>query len=384
MTTKLYYQDAYQFSFSSVVLSCTPKGENWIVILRETAFFPEGGGQPADAGTLDGAAVLDVHEKNGDILHLCTKEIPAGTIVRGEVDAETRLRRMQNHTGEHIFSGIVCGRFGCSNVGFHIGEAFMTIDYDREFTEEELRESERLANEAVRANLEVRCWFPDREALASISYRSKKELEGEVRIVEIPGVDCCACCAPHVRRTGEVGVVKLLEVERHRGGTRLTMLCGMDAWENYCLRQQSVAEISVLLSAKRDQVTAAVERLLEEKEALKEKAAALSRENISLKAEKIQETEGNLCVFLEDSDEIAARELMNLLKEKCGGYAAVFFPAETGWRYCIGSTTLDMRKAASAINAGIDGRGGGRPEMIQGRASETREVIRHFVEKTVM
>ena len=384
MTTKLYYQDAYLFSFSSVVLSCTPNGEYWAVVLRETAFFPEGGGQPADVGTLNGIAVLDVHEKGGEIFHLCTEEISAGTVVYGEVDAETRLRRMQNHTGEHIFSGIVCGRFGCSNVGFHIGEACMTIDYDREFTEEELREAERTANEAVRENLEVRCWFPDRETLASLAYRSKKELEGDVRIVEIPGVDCCACCAPHVRRTGEVGVIKLLEAERHRGGTRLTMLCGMDAWENYCLRQQSVAEISALLSAKRDEVTAAVERLLEEKEALKEKMAALSRENVSLKAEKIQETEGNLCVFLEDSDEIAARELMNLLKEKCAGFAAVFFPAETGWRYCIGSTGIDMRRAAAAINAGIGGRGGGRPEMIQGRASESRETIRKFIEETVM
>ena len=297
------------------------------------------------------------------------------------MDRETRLQRMQNHSGEHIFSGTAHRLYDCTNVGFHMGEKEVTLDFDRELNAEEVRTLERLANEAVRDNIPVRVFFPTAEELASLDYRSKKELTGAVRIVEIPGVDRCACCAPHVNRTGEIGIIKVLSFERHRGGTRLTILCGMQALEDYRKKQQSVTEISAMLSAKRDAVSPAVQRVLQERDALKEKSAALAMELVAFKAAQQPETEGNLCLFEDFPDEIAARELVNLLMEKCGGLAAVFFPgSEDGTlRYIIGSRHVDLRKAGKTLNAGIGGRGGGRPEMIQGSASGSRNEIREFV-----
>jgi alanyl-tRNA synthetase len=361
-------------------LRCEENKGRWEIVLDETAFFPEGGGQAADRGSLGGVKVLDAHEKNGEIVHFCDGPLAEGTSVDGRVDRELRLCRMQNHSGEHIFSGTAHRLYGCENVGFHMGEGDLTIDFDRELSEEEIRTIETQANEAVRADLPVEIAFPSPEELAALEYRSKKELSGEVRIVTIPGVDCCACCAPHVNRTGEVGVIKVLNFERHRGGVRLILSCGMWALEDYRKKQQSAAEISALLSAKRDEIAPAVQRLLHERDALKEKNALLAMELIQFKAAQQPETDGNICLFEAIPDEIAVRELVNLLMEKSGGLAAVFFPGETGgYRYIIGSRSIDLRKASKAINTGIGGRGGGRPEMIQGSASASEDEIRSFL-----
>ncbi len=381
MTEKLYYRDSHLFRFSSEVLRCEEADGKYLVGLAETAFFPEVGVQPADTGLLGGVRVLDAHEKNGEVLHYCDAPLPVGTVVNGEVDAEQRMRRMQNHSGEHIFSGTAHSLFGCSNVGFHIGADDMTLDFDYVFTAEDVGRIETLANEAVRRNLPVWVFFPSPEELAALDYRSKKELAGEVRIVEIPGVDRCACCAPHVSFTGEIGIIKVLNFEKHRGGTRLSLLCGMQALEDYRRKLRSAAEISALLSVRRDAVVEGVQRLLEERDALKEKRAALSMELMRLKAAAVPDGEKNVCLFVDVSDEIAARELCNLVMEKCAGLAAVFFPAaEGGFRYIIGSRTLDLRKLGKTINAGIRGRGGGRPEMIQGSARASEEEIRGFIE----
>ena len=399
MTERLYYTDSHLFNFTASVLECAPEEKRapgsdgrWKIVLDATAFFPEGGGQSADTGTLtqleaveDGAPrcvrVLDAHEKNGTVFHYCDGPLEPGTRVTGALDAEQRRRRMQNHSGEHILSGTAHRIYGCENVGFHLGDAGMTIDFDRELGSEELLRLETEANEAVRANLPVRTFFPSAEELSLLEYRSKKELFGDVRIVEIPGVDRCACCAPHVSFTGEVGLIKILEAERHRGGIRLTVVCGMQALEEVRMRQQSVTDISTLLSAKRDEVASAVQRLLGERDALKEKNAALAMELVRFKAEQQGETAGNICLLESMTDEVAVRELVNLLVPKCGGLAAVFFPAASGGlRYIIGSRSLDLRKAAKTVNAGIGGRGGGRPEMIQGSASASFDEIQTFLE----
>ena len=380
MTKKLYYTDGHLFDFTARVLRCEENKGRWEIVLDETAFFPEGGGQAADRGSLGGVKVLDAHEKDGEVVHFCDGPLAEGTSVDGRVDRDLRLCRMQNHSGEHIFSGTAHRLYGCENVGFHMGEGDLTIDFDRELSEEEIRTIETQANEAVRADLPVEIAFPSPEELAALEYRSKKELSGKVRIVTIPGVDCCACCAPHVNRTGEVGVIKVLNFERHRGGVRLILNCGMWALEDYRKKQQSAAEISALLSAKRDEIAPAVQRLLHERDALKEKNALLAMELIRFKAAQQPETEGNICLFEAIPDEIAVRELVNLLMEKSGGLAAVFFPGETGgYRYIIGSRSIDLRKASKAINVGIGGRGGGRPEMIQGSASASEDDIRSFI-----
>ena len=380
MTQKLYYIDSHLFDFSADVRHCEKNGERWEIVLDETAFFPEGGGQPADIGTLGGVTVLDVRERGDEIVHICDGPLEIGSTADGHVERELRLCRMQNHSGEHVFSGIAHGLYGCENVGFHMGDGDLTIDFDRELNEEEIRRIETEANLAVRENLPVRATFPSKEELACLEYRSKKELQGDIRIVEIPGVDRCACCAPHVANTGEIGLIKVLSFERHRGGVRLVLACGMWALGDAVKKQNSVTEISVLLSAKRDEVAPAVQRLLRERDALKEKNAQLAMELVHFKAARQPDTDGNLCYFEAVPDEIAMRELVNLLTEKCSGMAAVFFPGtDGGTRYIIGSRHVDLRKASRVINAGIDGRGGGRPEMIQGSAAASEDQIREFI-----
>ena len=378
MTEKLYYLDSHLFEFEAAVLAAREEKRGWEIVLDRTAFFPEGGGQPADTGTIGQARVLDVHEREGEIRHLCDRELAPG-VYRCAVDREKRLRRMQNHSGEHVFSGLTHQKYGAENVGFHMAADCMTIDFDKDLSFEQLSEIEYAANEAVRANIPVRVFYPSPEELAALEYRSKKELEGAVRIVEIAGIDRCACCAPHVRATGEIGAIKLLTAERHRGGVRLTLLCGMDALDDYRRKQDSAAAISALLSAKRDEIAPAVGRLLEAEAKLKERASVLGMRYAALRAETIAPTEEHICLFDEALSEAAGRELVNRLTEKTDGAAALFLSDGAGtWRYIIGSRRLDLRAAAREINAAVSGRGGGSREMIQGSAAAAQEEIESF------
>lgn len=380
-TEKLYYIDSHLFDFEARVLDCRPAETGWAVILDRTAFFPEGGGQPADTGLIGTAPVTDVQERGGEILHFCGQALPVGAHLPCRVEREQRLGRMQNHSGEHIVSGLAHRLFGCENVGFHMGEDCMTIDFDREITWQQLMEIETLANRAVRDNLPVQCSFPEEEALRTLEYRSKKELTGEVRIVEIPGIDRCACCAPHVASTGEIGMIKILDAERHRGGVRLSLCCGMPALEDYRMKQENIAAISQALSAKRHETAGAVARLLSEQQRSKERVAALSMELARLKAAACPATEGNLCLFDDVLDEVALRELVNLLMDKCGGIAAAFSGSdEAGYRYIMGSRRVDLRRCAKEINRRIDGRGGGKAQMIQGSAAAGAARIRKAME----
>ena len=380
-TEKLYYIDSHLFDFEATVLDCRQVEKGWAVILDRTAFFPEGGGQLADTGFIGAAPVRDVQEQGGEILHFCGEALPVGAHLPCRVEREQRLVRMQNHSGEHIVSGLAHKRYGCENVGFHMGEDCMTIDFDRELSWQQLMEIETLANEAVRENLPVLCSFPEGEVLQTLEYRSKLDLTENVRIVEIPGIDRCACCAPHVERTGEIGLIKILDAERHRGGVRLSLCCGMLALRDYRVKQENIAAISQALSAKRHETAGAVSRLLSEQQRSKERIAALSMELARLKAERCPVTEGNLCVFDNVLDEVALRELVNLLMEKCGGIAAAFSGSdETGYRYIMGSRRVDLRRCAKEINRLIDGRGGGKPQMIQGSATADAERIRAAME----
>ena len=373
MTEKLYYADSHLSVFTAKVLACEQVKTGWQVVLDRTAFFPEGGGQSADTGALGSARVLDVQERGGEVVHFCDSPFSVGESVEGRLDFEQRLRRMQNHSGEHIVSGLVHGRFGFDNVGFHMGADCMTLDFSGELSREELMDIERRANELVRENLPIRAWFPSETELSALDYRSKKELTAAVRLVEIPGVDLCACCAPHVSRTGEIGAVKILDSQRHRGGVRVSVICGMDALALFSAWQESITEISRLLSAKRGEVAPAVRRLLLEQQQTRERCDALSMTLVERLAAGCASTEGHLVLFDNLLDEIAQRELVNRLMDKCGGLAAVFCGSdEAGWRYIIGSRTLDLRKLSGAVNEAIRGRGGGKPQMITGRAAASR------------
>ncbi len=380
MTEKLYYQDAYLHEFTAVVTACEPMKGGFALELDRTAFFPEGGGQSADTGFIGEARIRDVHEKNGRILHYADRALPVGETLLCRIDREQRRRRMQNHSGEHVFSGTIHRLYGLNNVGFHMGEGCMTVDFDGELSPEQLERAEQEANEAVRNNLPIRVFYPEREELDRLEYRSKKEIAGQVRLVEIPGVDLCACCAPHVAATGEIGLIKLLSAERHRGGVRLELLCGLDALDDYRRRQEESQSVSRLLSVPKEKIAPAVSRQLEMQQKQKERIAALSLALAGRMAAELPETTGNLVLFDELLDEIALRELVNLLTVKCR-VAAVFSGSGEQWHYIIGSRCVDLRKGARSINAAIGGRGGGSPAMIQGQASADREQIRVFFEK---
>lgn len=385
MTEKLYYTDSHIHEFSARVLSCEKAKKGFAVILDKTAFFPEGGGQPADTGIIGPAAVRDVQEQNGEIFHYTDQALTPGEEYACALDWEQRLCRMQNHSGEHIVSGITHKLYGFDNVGFHMGAECMTIDFSGELSWEQLTEIETLANQAVQDDLPVKTCFPGPEALSQMEYRSKLELTRDVRIVEIPGTDRCACCAPHVKRTGEIGLIKLLSAERHRGGVRIELVCGMDALRECRLMQENVTAVSGLLSAKRAKSAAAVERVLAEQASLKERVAELSMALARLKAERFGYTEGNICVFDKVLDEVALRELVNLLMEKCGGMAGAFSGSdETGYMYIIGSKNIDLRSHSREINAAINGKGGGTAEMIRGRASTSAENIQKIMKTPVV
>lgn len=380
MTEKLYYIDSHAFEFTANVLECVELDGGYAIILDRTAFFPEGGGQAADTGYIGSVRVSDVQERRNEILHYTETPLERGTY-QCRIDAEQRLRRMQNHSGEHIVSGIVHKLYGFENVGFHMGADCMTIDFSGELDWAQLMDVERRANEIVRANLPVIAWFPAANELDTLHYRSKLELTEDVRLVKIGDIDLCACCAPHVTRTGEVGVIKIFTCERHRGGVRVTLLCGMDALDDYRRRQDSAAAVSQLLSVPRDDIEQAVRRVLNEQTRLKERMAELSHGLVAALASTYGFTNGNICIFDDILEEAALRELVNLLVDKCTGFAAVFSGDDAnGYKYIIGSKHCDLRAAAREINAAIGGRGGGRPEMIQGSAFESREKVQKFVE----
>ena len=383
MTEKLYYIDSHMKTFTATVASCEKNGDRFEVTLDRTAFFPEGGGQLGDSGVIGDVCVFDTHEKNGEVLHYVNQPLTPGEAYDCAIDWETRFRRMQNHSGEHIVSGLVHKKYGYNNVGFHMGSDVVTIDFDGELLWEQLIEIEREANRAVAANYKVTATFPSEDVLKTLEYRSKLDLTENVRIVEIENTDICACCAPHVNSTAEIGTVRILTAERRRrggDGVRITMLCGLDAFEHEVIIDANNAEVSTLLSAKRTETAAAVRRLLGENEKLKARAAELSRELARIKAEAIEPTEGNICMFENALDEPALRALVNEAVKKCSGIAAVFSGSdEEGYRYIIGSRSVDLRKAAKGINTGLSGRGGGSPEMIQGSCTACSLTIQNFL-----
>ena len=333
MTEQLYYQDSYIKDFEAVVLSCIPNGNHFEAVLDRTAFFPEGGGQCADTGVLHienrKIKVFDVQERDGEIIHFIDEEILPGQTVIGEVEFQERFSKMQQHTGEHIISGIVHRRFGYENVGFHLGKEEVTMDYDGPLTGEELRSIEYEANQVVAENREIKAYFPSTEELEKIPYRSKKELQGKIRIVEIQDCDICACCAPHVQTTGNVGLIKITNAIRYKGGMRLWIACGMRALEDYNQKEASVVQISNMLSAKQQEVTEAVKRLTEEIQQLKEKAAKMQERLVMgyLESEKAvlkENPNANLLLFEKELDTMAMRNFVNagmeLTKGVCGAF----------------------------------------------------------------
>ena len=382
---KLFYQDSRIRKFTARVESCRETEKNqYEVVLDRTAFFPEEGGQYADSGRLfqgeQEIPVFDVQEKNGILIHYTEKALQEGTEITGEIDYEERFSKMQQHTGEHIVSGIVHRRFGYNNVGFHLGNEEVTMDFDGMLTMEQIREIEREANEAVAANVEIQVLYPTKEELKDIAYRSKMEIEGQVRIVRIPGWDTCACCAPHVTATGEIGIIKLTGAIKYKGGMRVSMLCGFRALEDYNRKEESVIAISRKLSAKPETIVEAVERLEKEIQAGKEKIIRLQEQYIKGILAGVKPEDTCVLLFEEELDPAAMRSFVNDAMEITTGICGVFIGnEEEGYRYVLGSKEQNINAIAKEMNQAFNGRGGGKPPMVQGSLKAAKENIEEFL-----
>ena len=376
-TRKLYYEDAYMQRFEATVLSCEEGKGGWLVVLDTTAFFPEEGGQSADTGTLGSVRVLDTKEKAGIITHYTDGPLSVGETVEGVIDWEERFRKMQTHTGEHIVSGIMHARYGFENVGFHLGESGCTFDFNGELTREQIDDIERAANAAIWANLPVTARFPDAAELAALPYRSKLDLTENVRIVTVEGIDICACCAPHVARTGEIGMIKLLDFMRHRGGIRIWCKCGSDALADYHARYNTSAAISALLNTPQDSIVPGVEKLLKQRDEIKADHAQLKKEVLEKQAAALVPTEGNILLFVRE-DDAGMRILVNGGMEKCGGVCAVFSGEDGAWQFVMGSRTQDMRAFMKEHGPALKARGGGQPQMVSGRSQATKAELEEF------
>lgn len=375
-TIKLFYEDSHIREFEAKVLSCQPEGDYYKVVLDRTAFFPEGGGQYGDVGYLDDVKVTDTREKEGVIYHKTDIPFEEGQTVCGKLDWSVRFERMQQHSGEHIVSGIVHRRYGYENVGFHLGDECCTMDFNGPISKDELKEIEKEANKAVFENLDIFVTYPTKKELADMEYRSKIEIDGQVRIVTIPGYDVCACCAPHVKQTGEIGLIKLVNIMNYKGGERITMLCGSRALEDYDIKQENARAIGAMLCEKENEIASAVERLKTEQGSLKSKVAQLQQKLLSYKAEEIELQEHITCVFDEELTGNGPREFMNLLLERGAKVCAVFAGTDKlGYRYVIGSRTEDVRPLSKMLNEKFQGRGGGKPQMVQGSLCGEKSLI---------
>lgn len=378
-TKKLYYEDVFCTQFCARVLDCVPEGANFAVTLDATAFYPEGGGQPADRGALGGARVLDVHEKDGVIVHTVTAPLRKGELVQGDVDWMRRLDHMQQHTGEHILSGIIHDQYGYDNVGFHIGEEDVRVDFSGPLTWPELNEVERSANWVVWNNAPVTISWPAPEELALLTYRSKKELSGPVRIVQVGDTDICACCGTHVDRCGQVGSIKITGAQSYKGGVRVTMLCGMRAERDYHIKFENALAISGSLSAKINEIPDAVERLKGENAELRAQKAEIEDAYFTALAEARRGRE-NALVFVEALSPDGVRRLCEALVRVCPGVCAVFSGGEEiGYRYAVGGSG-DVRGLVKEMNGALHGRGGGK-EIQQGSAEAKRAEIEAFFAK---
>ena len=377
MTEKLYELDSYCRTFTATVLECCVWQDGYAIRLDSTAFFPEGGGQAADNGTLNGVAVKDVQIVDGDIWHYTDEPLAVGDEVEGVLDWQTRFARMQHHTAEHIVCGIAHRWHGLENVGFHLGSEDVTLDLDGELTREQINAIEDEANRVVWSNVKVTVDIPTAEELAHLTYRSKKDLDGDVRLVTINGVDCCACCAPHVGRTGEIGVIKLLDFIRYKGGVRIHLLCGAAAVEDYRRRYTQTAQISAKLSVKQNDLTPAVDRLIAEKDGYKQALKEANRRLADAMVAAVEPTDKPVYFIGEDWDTDTLRRIVNGLTSRCGGSCAAYSGVDGAYTYVLGGSD-NLKEVAADMNDALNGRGGGDHRQVQGRVQATAQEIEAY------
>lgn len=377
-TEKLYYTDPFLTTFTAKVLSCEAGKGGYLVTLDRTAFYPEGGGQPADHGTLGGIAVTDVHEKDGVVIHTVEKAVEIGENVTGRIDWARRFDHMQQHSGEHILSGILCHNYHCDNVGFHLGADTVTIDYNTDISWEEALAAEYQANQAIWADAPVEITYPSPAELEQLDYRSKKALTGKVRIVTFPEADCCACCGTHVLRAGQVGIIKVLSCQKFRSGVRMEILCGERAWRYLSGTYDQAHAVGQHLSVKPLEAAAAVERLTEELTAAKARMAELEGEVFSHKAHAYC-GKGDVVLVEPPLRPDGVRRLADAVAKECGGLAAVFAGEDGRYNYAlVRADGADIAPLVKAMNAALTGRGGGRSGFAQGSVQADADTIHAF------
>ena len=388
-TQKYYEADAYRREADAVILAAEPDGRGGgKLALDGTVFYPEGGGQPADRGTLtlpDGArlTVTDVHEQGGVIWHrvdALPDTAAPGTAVTGRIDWAWRLDKMQQHTGEHILSGILHQMFGAENVGFHIGSDAVRMDTSVPISAEGLREAELAANRIVWQNVPVLITYPTREELTRMTYRSKKEIEGQVRIVTIPGADVCACCGTHTAATGAVGQIKILAAENYKGGVRLSIVCGERALLAAQAMRQRQADIGALLSAKPSETAHAVHRVYDEYTALKFAHFGLCSELFDALAAQVAPGADAIRI-VPGLDPDGLHRLAARLSEATTGLCAALTASEKGTGYCLAQAGGDVRALTKALNTALNGRGGGKPGICQGSCAAAPEQVETFLKE---
>lgn len=369
MTERLFDLDSMLSYFEATVLSSEKCENGYVTVLDKTAFFPEGGGQKGDTGFLGNEEVFDVQEKNGQIYHYSKNQIPLGKI-KGNINFEKRFDKMQNHSGEHIISGIVNSLFGYDNVGFHLSENEMTMDFSGELSKEELEKIIFLANKAVMENRPIKAYYP--KNASKIEYRSKKELEGEIRIVEIKGIDVCACCAPHVLTTGQIGAIVLTDARKFRGGMRLWVACGERAIVEIQKMSAALKHIGAALSVPYLQAAEGFDVFYKKSIEKDETITALKKEIVKKDIELLDKTKEQICYFCDDADSI--KEAVNLLKVDFSTVCVLSGDDEKGYRFMsVGiKDEEDFKKSLCA-------RGGGRDGMLQGSLTAKKaDIIKYF------
>lgn len=369
MTERLFEKDAYCKSFEATVVSCKEKDGFFFVELDKTAFFPEGGGQAPDKGTINGVNVLDVQEKDGIVYHKTEKSFNSGEKVKCELDWDLRFERMQSHSGEHIVSGVVHSLFGYDNVGFHMSEKTMTVDFSGPLTAEDIARVELESNKAIYKNAPITASYPTKEELINTEYRSKIEPRDGIRLITIEGIDCCACCAPHPAFTGEIGVIKIIDFCPHKGGTRIEMVAGINAFLDYSSLHTSVKAVMNLLSAKRESIAVSVEKLQETANNLKYENGKMSKK---LALASLNPVTINGCAYAinENMSYDDLRECANNLIENNTRKCILLSKTDTdNYIYVISSAENDVRALVSALNSAFSGKGGGKDNYAQGKVT---------------
>ena len=380
MTEKLYYKDAYLAEFTATVLACETAENGYRIVLDKTAFFPEEGGQYSDRGYIESARVSDVREESGVIYHLADSPVTVGETVTCKIDFDERYEKMQCHTAEHILSGLIHTHFGLDNVGFHLGADYVTMDVSGVLERADLDRIEDLANAVVFANVAVTSEFPTPDELPAMNYRAKLDITENVRIVRIGEYDACACCAPHVARSGECGLIKILDFQKLRGGIRMFITAGRRALAYFRAMFNSASEISQLLSVPKEEIAGGVSKLTEAlaKERADFKAYRLS--SAKARAAAIEHTSGNLVLHFADLDGEELRVLASEAMSAVDGILVVLGGSDGAYKYVIASNSTDLRAASRDINAALGGRGGGSPTMIQGSFTVDLDAIKSYFE----